>query len=94
MEKGFKKWYNKYVGQKETAEAVSRPLDEVSPVEAFCFLRLRSVQIPMRHHSGVSGRLAVSFIPRRITFCGTEKGLLKKAPNTGASAGRHWPQKA
>lgn len=48
MEKGFKKWYNKYVGQKETAEAVSRPLDEVSPVEAFCFLRLRSVQIPMR----------------------------------------------
>lgn len=75
MEMGFKKWYNKYVGQKETAEAVSCPLDEVSPVEAFRFLRLRSVQIPMRHHSGASGRLAVSFIPRRIPFCGTENTL-------------------
>ena len=37
MEKGFKKWYNKYVGQKKTAGAVSRPLDEASLVEAFLF---------------------------------------------------------
>ena len=46
MERCFKKWYNKYVGQKETARRFLARWTKLPWWRLFCFLRLRSVQIP------------------------------------------------